>query len=102
MVRLLLGLVLLGLGLLACGIREACGLFFLGWACHFGISCFYRCGSTAVSYGGGVGISCFYRVGSTADSVVGFEWELWLELQFGIRIVVVLIAAGGSTVVGFE
>ena len=60
---------------LACGIREACGLFFLRWACHFGTSCFYRCGSTAVSYGGGVGISCFYRIGSTADS-----FEVWNQL----------------------
>ena len=41
----------------AMGIRKASRLVLFLWACHFGISCFYRCGSTAVSYGGEVGIS---------------------------------------------
>ena len=55
----------------AMGILKASRLVLFLWACHFGISCFYRCGSTAVSYGGEVVISCFYRDGSTADS----RWE---------------------------
>ena len=50
------------------------GLFCFCGPAIFGISCFYRCGSTAVSYGGEVGISCFYRVGSTAD------FEVWNQL----------------------